>query len=223
MIKVSNLEYSPGKTFSEVLVSPEVSDILVDYSEIALDSLISGGVLEEIPILKTISSGIKIWNKVQDAYLAKKLYKFLFQIKDISEEERRKTLESITEDQGYGEKVSETLLVMLDKFNHVAKAEIVGQLFKAVLKGKIDYNTFLRLGYIIEQCFVGDLIALAKVWNGSYLERDISSQFTMLNIISYDFVADYAYGTGKISERPKLELTDLGKILMQYGLKKYCN
>ena len=209
-----------SQRFSETLKTPELSDLSRDYFELGLDSAFNES-LEAIPIVKTVWAIAKTGRKIQDYFLAKKIYKFLFQLKEVPEQERTEFLNQMAADDSFGEKVSDVLLVMLDRFNHASKAEVLGRLFKNTLEKRMEYREFLRLGYVLELSFIGDLTALYKAWNGVYLTDEVSDQLMILGLTSFDYAASYSYAMEKEGvKKPENELTELGKLLMEFGLKK---
>ncbi|MDN3656822.1 hypothetical protein QWZ08_14340 [Ferruginibacter paludis] len=154
------------------IISSELTNLTSGITEVGIDGLLENGILKDLPIVSSIISATKIGIAIKERIFLKKVLSFLYQVKDIPINERQKFIEKITGDDKYKTKVGESLLLILDKLNDYTKAELIGKLFAASIKGEIDYNTFLKLSNIIDRCYVPDLHNLVLIYKGSQSQVD---------------------------------------------------
>ena len=110
-------------------------EFLDDIGEIMIDAMLNDGLLQEIPVMRTIVGMGKCIRNVYDALFAKKLISFLIPIKDVSPEKRAKAIKKWEEDENYKGKVGETLLGMIQRCDDAVKAKWLSKLFyELVLK-----------------------------------------------------------------------------------------
>jgi hypothetical protein len=79
----------------------------------------------------------------------------------ITEEEKNGFLRVLDRD---AEAFFKRLFVVIDRLDNSEKAELIGMLFSALVKGKINSESFLELTTIIENAYVKDLNYLLKVY-----------------------------------------------------------
>ena len=79
-----------NEIFTKIIKDSELKSLAADYAEIAVDGIIKEGTLKDIPLIGTLISVIKFGNSINKNILTKKIYKFLFELKNIPEEKRRK-------------------------------------------------------------------------------------------------------------------------------------
>ncbi|TGD58254.1 hypothetical protein [Flavobacterium humi] len=147
------------------IILNELGEVSKDFLEIGIDSLIKDGALKDIPIVGSIFSLAKVGYSIKDQILLKKICLFLFELKEISDLDKNQFIHKIDTDNNYKKKVSESLLLILDKFNDYNKAEMLGKLFAAAIKGEIDYKMFSKLSHIIDRAYFEDLKVLVSIYN----------------------------------------------------------
>lgn len=151
-----------SETLTETIKDDKFQDVIVDLSEITIDSLLKDGTLKDIPIIGVLFGITKTTLTVQDKLFTKKLMVFLFQLKKTSNENRKKQIEKIEKDSEYQTKVGEKLLYIIDKCEDHEKAKYIGKLFQCFIEEKIEYDDFLRASRSIELTYLGDLKRFIK-------------------------------------------------------------
>ena len=139
-------------------------DIFTDYSEIVIDNLFEGDneLLKEIPLVKTINSVIQFKNSLDEKIFIKKITQFLYTLKDIPQEKKIEMISKVDHSETYKQRVGEKLLEILNRIESDLKPTIIGNLFRAFIKEEIDYQTFLRLSFIVEKTFAQDFIIIKE-------------------------------------------------------------
>jgi len=139
------------------IISKEITHVTSDILEIGIDNFLEEGLLKEIPIVKSIIGVKNVGIAIRDKIFLKKIISFLFEIKSIPEEKRKKFIKKLNNNSKYNHKVGEKLIVIVDRLDDYNKSKLIGKLFCYTIQGRIDYDTFLRLSSIINNCFLSDL------------------------------------------------------------------
>lgn len=225
-----NSPIKSGKKFEEVIQASELSSLSKDLTEVAVDSFMPEGILRNLPLVGGFFGIIKFGNSVYEWIFAKKIYRFLFELNEVSEKKRAETIKKINNSPKYRAHVGETLLELLERIESEVHPEIMGKLFAAVLEEKIDWSTFLRAMHIVKQTFYYDLLELKESYDGQYVCAPIYDILMINGIIEApDLVKMYeeAVDTGRIDDVKNYEnsgprkasLTSLGKLIVEVGMK----
>lgn len=151
-----------GMSLVQSVSKAGVSDIAAEAAEIALDSILDEGLLEEVPVLGWLKKTYNVLGTIRDRIFLKKVASFLSGTRNISEEEKHRFLESTEGDPENFKKVGESIVLLLERQEDFEKSLILGKVFARYVRGKIDYEQFLKLAKSIELAFIGDLRSLAK-------------------------------------------------------------
>lgn len=152
-----------GDLMKEVLL--ECGEVATEYADIGLTELLKDSVIEEIPILKTVNSVIKIGKSISGAFFYKKLLNFLINLEDFDYKERKKIIDKYTKDD---KEFSEKLIYIIEKLDETEKAKFLSNIFKCYGEGKINYNDFRRFCIILINTYLEDI---------KFLNKNIGKQF----------------------------------------------
>jgi hypothetical protein len=72
---------------------------------------------------------------IRDALLLRKVARFLFYVKEVPLEKRKEFAAKVADDDEYRAKVGDNLVLVLERANHLHKADIVGRIHHAHLEG----------------------------------------------------------------------------------------
>lgn len=213
------MENNLSESFKITLFDDSLKDISQDYLELGLDSLIDNELVKSIPIIKTLSGFYKFTRSVQEYYLTKKIVRFLFQIKDVSKDEINDTLKKLETDKSYKKDLGEHLILLLDKFEIIYKADLLGQAFKMYLKKQLSYDEFSRASHIIDKSFFNDLFKLRNVRDGIQIDLiSIESLFSigLLSLKPHEIKVGITGGemVKKLNEVDYL-INDAGKLILK--------
>ena len=169
MNNLSELSKNDNRKKLNSIVLSETGNVANAY----LDSLIP-----LLPVGSIAKSFIQSGIAIRDYFFLKKLNTFLFSINidNISDEEIDnffKTLENKKE------QVEEYLLGLLISVESEDKALLMGYMYKAAVKGRIDHIQMLRLCSIINHSFIYDLKALPE-----YEEESENDSIEAMNLIN---------------------------------------
>lgn len=151
--------------------SDEISALARDYVEISLDSVLSAGLLREIPIIKTIAALGHLGVSINDRIFAKKLLQFLCSLSDLSQEERVSMADRLDEEEGFRHQVGERLIEILDRVDSHEKPEMLARVFRGYALNLINFNMLCRLNIAIERLPHYEIKLVRKFYSASDEER----------------------------------------------------
>lgn len=216
----------------KVLNEEPARDLFIEYGEKAIDGIFDNELIDEIPVLGTLTKGGKLIMSFRDRQLVSKLLVFLKQVEDIGEAERAEFFESLGSDK---EKIrtGERLFTLLDRIESEEKSKLVGQLFRKRILGKLSESYFVCMANAIEKTNILDLSILmhsaraktihGKVGNFSDEDAEIFVPFRMIKrTFSIEHKADFSHEPDFVSkddlERRNIdvnyELTRIGRIFV---------
>ncbi len=192
-------------------------------SEALMDSKIPDGILQNIPFFDVLYKLGKASLSVRDCFFAKKVVKFLFEIKEISSEKRVEFLKELNSKTG--QKAGEVLMMLIERLDNMEKPKIIANLFIAKVNNSISIGNFLRLSSIVDKAYIYDLKKLNSFdsADGNYIE-DVSESLYGLGLLyivpitSIVQTLDKNKFTNEVSDA-KYTLTTSGKSLLVNGIK----
>lgn len=136
-----------SEQFCKEILEPSL-DLGIDYSELFIDDLIENEAIKEIPIVKSVVGLIKTGISINQFWFAKKLLTFIkeFNSGDIDQNKKKLFQEKISNDDKFRKKVTEQLMVFIDRHIEITKSKILSNIFKAYIEEKITYNNFISIG-----------------------------------------------------------------------------
>lgn len=146
-------------------------DLSIDYAEVAIDALLQEGLLNEIPLVKTIVAFSKMGIAIKDLHFSRKVLTFLreFHNGSIDGERLESFRRRIEEDFTYRGKVTNHILILLDRIISEYKAKIIAKLFRSYVNSQYDWDTFVDLSISIDSMLIRDF----KVIHRLYSEQNI--------------------------------------------------
>ncbi|MDP1615528.1 MAG: hypothetical protein Q8L68_07000, partial [Methylococcales bacterium] len=150
-----------------------IQDIGIDIAEIGLDSILNTGVLEELPIFKTIISLTKTGLMIRDRIFIKKILLFLNEFDKISNDKKEEVIKNIKTDSDYAEKVGETVIVLLEQFDETEKACLLARLFSAYVRKIIAPEEFSRYSTGVNRVLLRDIKDLLSYYKGEKEEYQV--------------------------------------------------
>jgi hypothetical protein len=148
------------------------SDILKDYAELGIDSVLDAGVLKDIPIISTIFGVSKVINSVHERNLIKNLLLFLNELNsgNIDKEKLTNYKARLNSNKKEAEKELGRVLIILNQIIDNDKSIMLGKIFKAYVNEKIDWNQFCEFSEIVNRLFLQDVDALKQIYYGRLKE-----------------------------------------------------
>lgn len=143
-------------------------DVISDYLEIGIDSLMNEGILKEIPIVNTIVGVLKIGKNVHDRNLLKQTLTFIneFNNNKISHDKLKQYKITIENNPKRCEEELERILLLLNNFIDKEKSIMLAKIFKAYIEKIINWNEFCEYSEIINRLFIQDINLLNMIYDG---------------------------------------------------------
>lgn len=158
------------ESFDETIVDSDLSSIPADLLEQSIDAIMEDGILQSIPIVRTIVGAIKTAGNIQDRLFLNKILSFLFHLKDVDPRQRQEMINNIDRSGIYQVRVGQKLLYIIDKCDDHTKSAYVARIFKAFIQRHISYSEFLRTVYAINNISSEDLQAFLQIPYGQDLD-----------------------------------------------------
>lgn len=194
------------------------TDIIGDYLELGIDSILENEILKEIPIFKSLLSVGKISKNIRERNCLKNLAIFINELNsgNIDAEKLRLHQEELKRNSKKAEKELGRVLIILDQTIDNIKASILGKLYKAYINQVIDWDMFIEFSEITNRLYIHDLKILALIYNGNM--NDTSNRTDLyrverLNSLGVIGLApkSIVIGTGHSRQDSYITLNKIGK------------
>jgi hypothetical protein len=149
------------RSFIETLRKSDLSSVAAEVSELAVDRLLDDGLLRDIPVVSTFRSLWKAGATIRDWLFIKKLLKFLVELQELDAEVRNAMVTRLEAEPVFSQKVGESLLLLLDRLDHMEKPSLLGRAFRAYCKGQVDVMQLQVINRVIDRAFVPHLSQLS--------------------------------------------------------------
>lgn len=204
--------------FNDSLVI-DSSDIVGDYLELGIDSILENDSLKEIPIIKTFISVRKITKSIRERNLIKNLAIFINELNSgkINKEKLSRHREELRKNPKKAEKELGRILIILEQTIDNIKSSILGRLYKSYINQEIDWDIFIEFSEITNRLFMFDINILKVMWSQAYN--------TYIEQKDDNFRIERMYSLGIIGNIfPSMNETKHlhGRVLNGLG-KKYCD
>lgn len=195
------------------------TDIIGDYLELGIDSILENEILKEIPIFKSLLSLGKISKNIRERNCLKNLAVFINELNsgNIDAEKLRLHQEELKRNSKKAEKELGRLLIILDQTIDNIKASILGKLYKAYINQVVDWDIFIEFSEITNRLYINDLKILALIYNGNM--NDTSNRADLyrverLNSLGVIGLApkSIVIGTGHSRQDSYITLNKIGKM-----------
>ena len=167
-MKTENLSDSFIKS---IIKNEKGLNLATDFADLSIKNILDSP-LSDLPIVKYIIGITKFGISVRDSFLIKKILMFLNETQKLEEEKKTQFINKIENDEKFRKQVGEHLILIIDRFDHLTKAEYLAKVFNAYLVERITYQDFLLLSSSIERAYINDLINLHIYYSRNLEEVD---------------------------------------------------
>lgn len=167
-------------------------DLIVDFGEAGLDKLlkdIQGNTIGQLPVVKTVYTLVKAAFAIKDYLFQKKLFRFIAGFKDADEFLKEK-IEQALPDQQDKQEMGEHLVLALQRFDQMTKADALCKLFIARISSAITHKEFLQYTVALDRMDINDLDTLRAFYDsGSVIKdhNDVLRSFAFIKLVSVDY------------------------------------
>jgi len=138
------------------------TNIIVDNSEILLDSLITNEILKEIPVIGTSIKLIKGVNNIRDQIYLNKIKYFLKNVGELTVSQKKRLIKESKKDSKRRTKFGESLFTTIEQADSLTKIEYLAITFEAFLNSDIDDKELRHICHAINRCFIDDLVEIVE-------------------------------------------------------------
>lgn len=140
----------------------ELTDLGATIGDIALDSVITSGALDGVPVVGTLVNIVRSGAAIRDLMFQRKVIAFLTSFANESDPASRKEFVRKIEERDDGQRFGEIILLLLERMDDLSKPAIVGRLMAATARGDMTLVEALRLSRIVDRAFIEDLRLLPE-------------------------------------------------------------
>lgn len=151
-----------GGSLVTTLAKSDLASVFEDIGELTLDSVLKEGVLQDLPVVATLTGIWKTGRSIRDLLFLKKLASFLIELKNINPGDRTEMIRRLEEDDCFTQRVGESVILLLERLDHLDKPTLVGRAFRAYCEGFIDAEQLQRMNQVIDRAFMPDLQQLER-------------------------------------------------------------
>ena len=158
------------------------SDIVGDYLELGIDSILENDNLKEIPIIKTFLSVGRITKNIRERNLVKNLIIFLNELNsgNVDKEKLKNHKQQLNQNPKKAEKELGRILIILEQTIDNIKSSILGKLYKSYINQEIEWDLFVEFSEITNRIYINDLNILLLIYNNQL--SDTSSRSDLYRI-----------------------------------------
>lgn len=173
--------------------------------------------LNEVPFFGIIQAAFESVRNIRDAVFMHKVNQFLYATGDISEKDKEEFLRKL-ESAGKKEELGTALLLLIEKADEIKKPLYIGRIMAAHMRGEIDYDTTLRLCYIISRSYTVDLKLLVGFQDGVQGDSEtIADSLFSVGVLSNDGV-DGGMITEEGSSGTIYSVNEYGRLIAKHAL-----
>lgn len=207
---------SPGIAILDSVGKDKLSDVLSDLAEIGLDHIFEDETIKQLPIIGSVASLVKAGFSIRDRLLARKILLFLKEVSIADQESREKFVQKISTARAK-EKAGESLLLILDKLDDMAKPAILGRITIAAILREIEEDEALKLGAIVNRVYLADLMVLPLAELGMGIAFDVAESLASAGLLRRRIEANiYSPQEGGEANLTFYEMNSLGKTLSRF-------
>ena len=147
--------------FRESVLRP-MNSTLIDIAEVGIDSVLSEGLFQEVPILKTLLSAKNVYLNIRDRNFLKQTLVFIQSVNNhsLTDEQLQKHRRKLEENPKWAEKELGRVMVLLDRMIEENKARMLAAFYAAYVKQEITWDVFCDLSDVVDRMFLGDVAVL---------------------------------------------------------------
>lgn len=162
------------------------SDILVDYCDWGIDSVLQDSPLKDIPIVRTIVNAGKFAQNVRDRNLVRQTLVFIteFNKGEVSSKKLEKYKEKLRNKPERLEEELGRVLLLLDRNIDKIKTEFEAKLYVSYVNGQITWDMFCELCDITDRLFISDLSKLKEAYNNDGVTEQMPISYMYDRLIS---------------------------------------
>ena len=134
------------------------TDLLQDYGEVAIDTILGPNIFSDIPIVSTVTAICKAGLNIKERNYLRQTLAFIkgFHSGTIDQQKLDEYRNMLISDRKRAEKELGRVMVILDSTIEQEQSELLGRFYKAYVWGNYDWDTFRQLSSANQRLFFND-------------------------------------------------------------------
>ena len=188
-----------------------------DLMEVGLDAIMEDGLIKDIPIFSTAISLYKIGQSIKDRHQLRKMAAFVAALNDgIADDKQREYYKNaVKDDPKRRNKELEYILILIDRYIHLDKAENLAKLYLAYFDKKINWVVFCQYAEVLDRFLPEDFQALQEIEQGISVRPDLRLRLSALGLVTQiEKHPEFTINQGILSQSQE----DNEYVLTEFGL-----
>jgi hypothetical protein len=153
---------SGARALMRSIGSSTLRDLIAEGLDTVLHSALDIGPVRDIPVVGWLVKTYDVIKSIREQLYLLKILRFLKGVQGITAEERHAFAARMATDPDYERRVGESVFLLLDRHETADKSELLGRVFKALVRREISEEEFQPYAFIIDRLFLQDLTYLAQ-------------------------------------------------------------
>lgn len=150
--------------FKESIFNESLADTVTDIAEIGIDSILSEGLLKDLPIFSVLIGSVRTVRSIQERNMLRNTAIFLDTINSKKmEAEKLNQYKAKLQDEKVAEKELGRVLILLNQYVDNIKSRMLGVVFWKYVNGEYTWNKFCELADIVSSVFIDDIEYLDEI------------------------------------------------------------
>lgn len=150
--------------FKESIFNESLADTVTDIAEIGIDSILSEGLLKDLPIFSVLIGSVRTVRSIQERNMLRNTAIFLDTINSKKiETEKLNQYKAKLQDEKVAEKELGRVLILLNQYVDNIKSRMLGVLFWKYVNGEYTWDKFCELSDIVSRLFINDLEYIGEI------------------------------------------------------------
>ncbi len=155
------------RSLLQTIAGSGLSSATIDLADAVLDQALKEGFLRDVPAIGLIVNVIRTGVTVDNYLFLKKVVRFLGPIAQILDEERHRFASELAADEKLRRRVGENLLLVLHRLDDMQKPVLLGRIFQAYMKKRIDFSQLQELSTAVDRVKSHNLPALVAFYRAA--------------------------------------------------------
>lgn len=194
--------------FNNTFESDDAASFVTDTADFAIGRLVDDETIASVPFVGKFYAVYKVTQDVKSYRLAQKVFRFVYQTKEIPRIERSKFIHEYAVSNC--EDGAAALLSVIDRLDNQNKVDVIANLMKARVEEKISISEFNRLISCLDRIPFTDIQSLKEY----VIDRYIPGETEILNTCGLLFTSVQDFD----ESRDLYRLNHNGVLLLKYGI-----
>lgn len=184
-------------TFRDSVLTPS-SELLSEWAEMGIDTLIENDILRDIPFVNTLVGICKVGYNIQERNLLQQTLSFIqgFNSGRINEEELKRYREEIVSSPAKAEKELGRVIIILNSQIETIQSRVLGKFYRAYVNGAVSWEKFCELSEANRRMFAIDYALLEQQCSNQKDQLGEKREYQYDRLVSLGLLSRESIATG---------------------------